>query len=109
MVDAAGTTLYTYTAGNRLLTEDGPFTSDTITNTYVNRLQTKLSLQQPTGVWTNGFTYDSGARLSNVKGSEMNIDTFVWLGNPWSSAPKTAHCWSALKKGKESSIMARNC
>ena len=37
MVDAAGTTKYTYTAANQLLTEDGPFTSDTVTNTYVNR------------------------------------------------------------------------
>jgi len=36
MVDAVGATVYTYTAGNQLLTEDGPFASDTITNTYVN-------------------------------------------------------------------------
>jgi hypothetical protein len=41
MVDAVGTTKYTWTAGNQLLTEDGPFASDTIRNTYVNRLRTK--------------------------------------------------------------------
>jgi YD repeat-containing protein len=49
MVDAAGTTVFTWTAGNQLLTEDGPFGSDTVTNIYVNRLRTGLSLQQPTG------------------------------------------------------------
>jgi hypothetical protein len=52
LVDAAGTTKYSWTAGNQLLTEDGPFVSDTITNTYVNRLRTKMDLQQPTGLWT---------------------------------------------------------
>ena len=66
MVDAAGTTKYTYTAGNQLLTEDGPFASDTVTNTYRNRLRVALSLQQPTGAWTNGFAYDAAWRLTNV-------------------------------------------
>jgi RHS repeat-associated protein len=66
MVDAAGTTKYTYTAGNQLLTEDGPFGSDTVTNTYANRWRTALSVQQPTGTWTNKFVYDLAARLTNV-------------------------------------------
>jgi YD repeat-containing protein len=66
MVDAAGTTVFRWTAGNQLLTEDGPFTSDTVTNTYVNRLRVALALQQPTGFWTNGFGYDPAKRLTNV-------------------------------------------
>lgn len=66
MVDIVGTTKFTYTAGNQLLTEDGPFASDTITNTYVNRLRTELDLQQLTGVWTNAFAYDAAKRLTNV-------------------------------------------
>ena len=66
MVDAAGTTKYSYMAGNQLLTEDGPFTSDIVTNTYQNRLRVALSLQQPTGAWTNGFAYDAARRLTNV-------------------------------------------
>jgi RHS repeat-associated protein len=66
MVDAAGTTKYTYTTGNQLLTEDGPFANDTVTNAYSNRLRTNLSLQQATGVWTNRFIYDLAARLTNV-------------------------------------------
>jgi RHS repeat-associated protein len=66
MVDAAGTTVYSYTAGDQLRTEDGPFASDTVTNTYQNRFRVALALQQPDGLWTNGFAYDSGARLTNV-------------------------------------------
>jgi RHS repeat-associated protein len=66
MVDAVGTTLYTYTTGGQLLTEDGPFASDTVTNGYVNRQRVSLGLQQPTGAWTNAFGYDAAARLTNV-------------------------------------------
>ena len=65
-VDAADTTVYSYTAGNQLLTEDGPFASNNVTSTYINRLRTALSLQQPTGSWTNGLGYDSARRLTNV-------------------------------------------
>lgn len=66
MVDAVGTTTYAYTAGGQLWTEDGPFSNDTVTNIYVNRLRTALSLQQPTGLWTNGFGYDAAKRLTSV-------------------------------------------
>jgi hypothetical protein len=37
-----------------------------VTNTYVNRLRTGLSLQQPSGSWTNGFAYDAARLLTNV-------------------------------------------
>lgn len=43
-MDGVGTTAYSYTAGNQVLTEDGPFDSDTVTNTYVNRLRTELNI-----------------------------------------------------------------
>ena len=55
MVDNVGATKFTWTAGNQLATEDGPWASDTVTNTYNNRFRSALSLQQPTGAWTNGF------------------------------------------------------
>ncbi len=54
-----GTTKYSYTLGNQLLTELSPFSSGGLTNTYVNRLRISLSLQQPTGTWTNRFVYDA--------------------------------------------------
>src|SRR5213592_4799365 len=66
MVDNVVTTKFTWTAGNQLATEDGPWASDTVTNTYNNRFRNALSLQQPTGAWTNGFGFDEFARLTNV-------------------------------------------
>jgi RHS repeat-associated protein len=66
MVDAAGTTRYTFTTGGQLWTEDGPFASDTVTSTYQNRLRVGLSLQQPTGAWTNGFSYGPTRRLAGI-------------------------------------------
>jgi RHS repeat-associated protein len=80
MVDAAGTTKYTYTAGDQLLTEDGPFASDTVTNTYRNRLRVALSLQQPTGAWTNGFAYDAARRLTNVVSQAGSFASFYAAG-----------------------------
>ena len=74
MVDAAGTTKYGYTAGNQLLSEDGPFVSDTVTNLYVNRLRTALGLQQPTGQWTNGFGWDLAGRLTDVTSPAGAVD-----------------------------------
>jgi len=65
-MDGAGTTAYTYNAAGQLLTEDGPFASDTVTNTYASRLRVALSLQQPTGAWANGFGYDTTRRLATV-------------------------------------------
>jgi hypothetical protein len=37
LVGGVGTTKYAYTVGNGLLTEDDPFTSDTVTDTQNNR------------------------------------------------------------------------
>ncbi len=66
MVDNVGTTKFTLTAGGQLASEDGPWASDTVTNTYNNRFRSALSLQQPAGTWTNGFGFDEFARLTNV-------------------------------------------
>jgi RHS repeat-associated protein len=66
MVDEVGTTAFAYTSGGELYTETGPFASDTVTNTYWNRMRLGLGLQQPTGAWTNGFAYDAAKRLVAV-------------------------------------------
>jgi YD repeat-containing protein len=60
MVDAIGTTTYTYTLGSgmSLIAEDGPWASDTLTVT--NRLGRRLGLhlQQPSGpTWSQIHTY----------------------------------------------------
>jgi len=70
MVDASGTSKYTYYAGGLMNTEDGPWSTDTVTYTYnIARLRTGLTLQQPTGSWTNGVGYDAAKRLTNVTSS----------------------------------------
>jgi RHS repeat-associated protein len=52
---------------SQFLTESCPWANDIVTYGYNNaRLRDSLSLQQPTGVWTNGFLYDTAARLSRV-------------------------------------------
>ena len=79
MVDAVGTTAYAYAAGGQLWTEDGPWSSDTVTNSYNNRLRTALSLAQPTGAWTNGFGYDPAKRLTNVA-SQAGAFGYTFVG-----------------------------
>jgi RHS repeat-associated protein len=84
MVDAAGTTTYSYAAGGQLWTEDSPWSSDTVTNSYSNRLRTGLSLAQPTGSWTNGFDYDAAKRLTNVT-SQAGSFTYALGGASYAS------------------------
>src|SRR5439155_5816528 len=60
------TNKYAYYPGGLLWTEDGPWASDTVTYTYNNaRLRSGLTLQQPTGTWTNGYSWDAVRRLSS--------------------------------------------
>jgi YD repeat-containing protein len=67
MVDAVGTTKYTYTTGNQLQTQVGPFASDTLTLKYTNRLRATLKLQQPQVFWTNAFFFHL-----TISGSQEN-------------------------------------
>jgi len=68
MVDAVGTSGFSYTDFGALLSEDGPWDNDTITYSYTaNRLRSKLSLQQPNAyAWEQTYAYDSANRLTNV-------------------------------------------
>jgi RHS repeat-associated protein len=63
MVDAAGTTRYTYDAAGQVLSEDGPWDNDTVSVTYNNRLRTALALG---GSWSVSYGYDAARRLTNV-------------------------------------------
>lgn len=81
-MDTAGTTKYTCTLGNQLLTADGPWSNDTVTNTYTysKRLRAKLALQQPNGLWTNQFAYDPALRLTNVT-SPAGVFSYSYLAH----------------------------
>jgi YD repeat-containing protein len=94
--DAAGTTKYTYTAGGQLWTEDGPWANDTITNLSVNGLQRDLNLQQPTGLWTNQFTYGNAGRLATVTSRAGTFTSLYNEGNQRTNHTRTDNSFQRL-------------
>jgi YD repeat-containing protein len=69
MIDAAGTTAYTYHLNRRLQSENGPWANDTVTYGYHTQspfLRTSLTLQQPAGSWTQSYAYDDARRLDTL-------------------------------------------
>lgn len=65
--DAVGQTRFTYTDAGQLLSEDGPWTEDTVSYTHTARRRTGLSVLQPNASpWTQSYGYDHLARLTNV-------------------------------------------
>ncbi len=67
MVDSVGATKYTYDGAGKLVSEDGPWASDTVSYTYVNRLRTGLSLAQPNASpWLQTYAWDAAKRLANT-------------------------------------------
>jgi RHS repeat-associated protein len=80
LVDAVGTTVYSYDQVGQLLSEVGPWTNDTVSYTYTNRLRTGLSLLQPgTSAWTESYGYDSTRRLNSLTSS---AGTFGYTYDP---------------------------
>jgi len=63
-------------------TEDGPWSDNIVTNRYDNRLRVGLDLKQPTGVWTNKFTYDATRRLTNVTSKAGSFGYVLASGAP---------------------------
>jgi len=62
---------------DKFATEDGPWASDTVTNTYNNRFRNALSLQQPTGALTNGFGFDSPREIiCSVTADGISVSRF---------------------------------
>jgi RHS repeat-associated protein len=67
MVDAAGTTTYTYDVANRTTVEDGPWANDNVTNLLNTTCpHSSLTIQQPSGTFSTPYSYDSARRLSTV-------------------------------------------
>jgi hypothetical protein len=60
LVDGVGKTIFSYDAASLLLSEDGPWTNDTISYSYTSRLRAGLSLLQPgTSAWTESYQFSS--------------------------------------------------
>jgi RHS repeat-associated protein len=67
MVDAVGTTAFRYTSAGRLEMEDGPWTSDSITYSYLEGQRSALSLLQPfASAWSQSYGYDQARRLQSL-------------------------------------------
>lgn len=68
MVDGVGTTVYGYDAVGQILSEDGPWNDDVVSNSYENRLRMEMSLAHPSGsAWTQEYEYDPARRLEGVE------------------------------------------
>lgn len=80
MADGIGTTTFSYTSGQQLASETGPWTSDAVAYTYSDRLRSVLNLQQPNAsAWVQNYGYDSANRLNSI-GSPAG--TFSYTYNP---------------------------
>jgi len=67
MVDGVGTTGYTYDGVGQLLSEDGPWNSDTVTFAYSSRLLSSSAVQQPnSSPWQQTYGYDAARRLNTL-------------------------------------------
>ncbi len=66
MVDSVGTTVFSYTSAGQLLTENGPWTNDTVTYAYAQGLRTNLNLVQVSGSWSQSYGYDAAWRMTNI-------------------------------------------
>ncbi len=83
MNDASGITVFTYNNLGYLASEDGPWTNDTVSYTYTNRLRASLSFvatQQGGGGTTLNYYYgyDGANRLQTITSP---VGTFIYTYN----------------------------
>lgn len=76
MVDGVGSSSYTYADFGALLTEDGPWSDDTVTYGYTSaRRRQSLAIALPAGpAWTQTYAYDSSGRLDDTTSPAGTFD-----------------------------------
>jgi RHS repeat-associated protein len=79
MVDAVGTTAWTYFAGGLPASESEPFSTQKISYAYTNRLRSSLTLSQTHGSWVENYAYDSARRLL-TNSSDAGAFTYRYQG-----------------------------
>jgi RHS repeat-associated protein len=90
MVDAAGTTVYSYTSSG-LASEDGPWSSDTVNYSYhplAHGSVTNVSVAQPstTNQYTVTYGYDAAHRVSTVSSTAGSFSyTYRNPGRQWTN------------------------
>jgi RHS repeat-associated protein len=80
MVDGIGSTLFGWTDGDQLSSENGPWSNDTISYTYnYARQRSFLSLSQPNASpWVQSYGYDSEMRLLSIISPAGEFDNQYW-------------------------------
>jgi len=79
MVDAVGTTAYSYDGVGQLLSGDGPWPRDDVNYSYANRLRTRLTIQAPNASpWAQTNACDNEGELTSAMGKELNGVTPRW-------------------------------
>jgi RHS repeat-associated protein len=84
MLDAIGATAFSWTDGNQLAGETGPWANDAVSYSYTNRLPATLGLLQPgAAAWSQTYQYDEFARLTQVASPAGNFGyQYVSLAAP---------------------------
>jgi len=95
MVDAAGTTAFSYTPAGQLQSENGPWPSDAISYTYCQGLRTNLSLTQPGGTWSQGYGFDMAWRLTNTV-SPAGAFGYAYNANVGQSVPPASSLFGSI-------------
>jgi RHS repeat-associated protein len=83
MVDAVGTTTYSYTLGTggiELVAEDGPWASDTVTVTNRHGLRSGMVVGQPSGSFATTYGWDAARRMTNVIAGGQGFG-YTYLGS----------------------------
>jgi RHS repeat-associated protein len=73
MADAVGTTTFSYTTAGQFQSEDGPWTSDTLTNGYTEGQRTSLSLNSQPSSLNLTYSYDWAWRLYTLSAPAGNF------------------------------------
>ena len=67
MIDAIGSTVFTWTDGSQLASENGPWASDTVSYAYSGKLRSSMTIAAPNASsWVQTYGYDELYRLTNV-------------------------------------------
>lgn len=86
MTDIVGESSFGYEPSGQLQSEDGPWSSDTISYDYLQQQRRSLSLLQPSAnPWSQTYTYDTARRLQSLL---TPLGTFTYtLGGASSASP----------------------
>ncbi len=81
MIDQSGTTAFSYTPAGQLLTEDGPWANDTVTNSYTEGQRTALAVNPASPALSQIYVYDSARRPGTIS-SLAGTFTYNYGGSP---------------------------